>query len=57
MRVVANVVDNHRLRIRQAARRSSKRSTHRHVQEREDVLIERPSIPRRKVAWSHREER
>ena len=57
MRVVANVVDNHRLRIGQAAGRSSKRSTHGHVQECEDVLIERPHISRRKVAWGHREER
>jgi hypothetical protein len=45
----SRIFDNHGPRIRQPARRSSKRSAHGHVQEREDVLVERPRISRRKT--------
>ena len=57
MRVPADVVDDHGLRIRQAAGRSSERSAHGHVQEREDVLIERPRVSRGQIARGHCEER
>ena len=43
-RVPANEVNLHGSRIAQAAGRSSKCPAHRHVQEREDTLVERPRV-------------
>ena len=42
--VPADVVDNHGPGIRQTAGRSAKSPTHGHVQDGEDVLVERPGI-------------
>jgi hypothetical protein len=43
-RIPTNVVDQHGLRIRQTAGRSTQGATYRHIQDRENTLIEWPSI-------------
>lgn len=43
-RIPTNVVDQHGLRIRQTAGRSTQGATYRHIQDRENTLIKWPSI-------------
>ena len=55
--IPADVVHDQGTRIRQPAGRAAERAPHGHVQDGEDVLVERPRISRRKTAGRDGEER